>query len=182
MSAELPDDATHMSDWIILPYDGSPMAKVALHRVSRSLHPGDASFGAGVILATAGIDPAQLDLLVEEAQAVAGTDVPLEVRLLNAGDPIADLQDLAASVPSAAFAATLGVHGVTGRAPWYAEACRHGGPDHTLLLYFVTPEDTKEFAEVSDGGHRLEGIVATLLRVAVRLRPGGRVPLRGGVS
>lgn len=171
-----------MSTWIILPYDASPMAKVALRRVARSVHTDDDALDAGVLLATAGVDPAQLDVLVQEAQAVAGTGVPLEVRLLNAGDPIADLRDLAASVPSAAFAATLGVHGVTGRAPWYAEACRHGGPDHTLLLYFVTPEDTKEFAEASNGGHRVEGIVATLLRAAVRLRPGGRAPLRGGVA
>jgi hypothetical protein len=170
-----------MSNWIILPYDASPMAKVALRRAARSVHTDDA-LDAGVLLATAGVDPAQLDLLVQEAQTVAGTDVPLEVRLLNAGDPVADLQDLAASVPSAAFAATLGMHGVTGRAPWYTEACRHGGPDHTLLLYFVTPEDTKEFAEASSGGHRAEGVVATLLRAAVRFRPGRRAPLRGGVS
>jgi hypothetical protein len=171
-----------MCNWIILPYDGSPLAKVALRRVTHAVHAGDTPPDAGVLLVTAGVDPAQLDLLVQEAQAVAGTDVPLEVRLLDAGDPIADLEDLVASVPSATFAATLGMHGVTARAPWYAEACRRGGRDHTLLLFFVTPEDTKEFAKASDGGHRGVGRITGLRRAAARLRRGAPAPLHGDVA
>jgi hypothetical protein len=163
-----------MCRWIILPYDGSPIAKVALRRVARAVRDGDSPLDTGVLMATAGVDPAQLNLLVQEAQAVAGADVPLEVRLLDAGDPIADLQNLAASVPSAPFVATIGTHGVTGRAPWYAKACRNGGRDHSLMLFFVTPEDTREFAEASDNGHRVEDVVATLRRAVARLRPGWR--------
>ncbi len=170
-----------MNTWIILPYDASPLAKVTLRLAAGYAH-GASAFYAGVILATAGVDPTELDLLVREAQSVVGVGVPLEVRLLNAGDPIADLQALAASLPSAVFAAPIGIRGATGRAPWYAEACRLGGPDHTALLFFVTPEKIRTFEEESDGRHRMGGRLGAVLRAGARLRPRLRTPVGGGTA
>jgi hypothetical protein len=168
-----------MKTWILLPYDASPLAKFALRKAAAHARDGGTSPYAGVLLATAGIDPTRLDRLTEEAQAVAGADVALEVRLLNAGDPIADLRALAASVPSAVLAAPIGLRGVKGSAPWYAAACRLGGLDHTLLLYFVTPEEIRKFEEEVDGRHRVGGPLARVLRACARVRPGVRAPVTG---
>src|SRR5262245_10111175 len=111
-----------MQNWIILPYDSSPVARAALRRAAKAVRGDDPCF-AGVILAIAGVDPAALDGVVREAQAVAGPDVPLESRLLAAGDPVGALRRLRESVPDAVMAAPLGVQG---GADWYVEACRRG--------------------------------------------------------
>jgi hypothetical protein len=167
-----------MKTWIILPYDASPLAKLTLRKVAAQARDGDTSPYAGVLLATAGIDPTQLDLLIEEAQRVARADIPLEVRLLNAGDPIGDLHELIAALPYAVLAAPVGLRGATGRAAWYAEACRLGSLDHTVLLFFVTPEELRTFEEEeSDGRHRVGGPLGRLLRTGARLRLGVRAPV-----
>lgn len=167
-----------MRRWIILPYDASPLAKAMLRKTADQMRRGY----AGVLLAMAGVDPSQLDLLTRDAQAIAGPDMALEVRLLNAGGPIADLHELIAAVPSAVLAAPLGVRGAKGGAPWYTEACRLGGLDHTLLLFFITPEEIRKFEEETDGRHRVGSPLARLLRAGARLHLGVRTPVTGGTT
>jgi hypothetical protein len=160
-----------MSRWVILPYDGSPVARATLRRAARLLRTGTGHH-AGVIVATAGVDPAALDVVMMEAQAIAGADVPLELHLLSAGDPIGALHRLINAVPSASLAAPLGA---TGRAPWYIEACRLGVCGRTVMLFFLTPE---EFRVAGDSyvsprrGHELVGAIrrarSWLCRVWVR--------------
>jgi hypothetical protein len=166
-----------MNTWIILPYDGSPVARAALRRAARLVESGDGRY-AGVMLATTGVDLLALDTLMAEAQEITGSAVPLELRLLAAGDPISDLQRLTAATPEAMLAAPLRP---TGCAPWYAEACRHGGPSNTLVLFFLTPKEIAKFTEVEDGRHRMGGPLGALLRAGARLRLGERAPVGGGV-
>ena len=168
-----------MSTWIILPYDGSPVARAALCRAAHVVRDGHTcSPYVGVMLVTAGVDPLDLDTLMQEAQGLTGPDVPLELRLLAAGDPIGDLQRLTASMPDAIMAAPLRP---TGCVPWYAEACRHGGPSNALLLFILTPKETARFKEVENGRHRVGGPLGALLRAGARLRLGERAPVAGGV-
>jgi hypothetical protein len=172
-----------MTRWIIVPYDRSAVARAVLRHAARLYveTPGEAPY-AGVLLATAGFDPTELCEVVQEATHITGPAVPLEVRLLDAGDPIGALQRLAAPLPDAVFVAPLGLHGIAGRAPWYAEACRQGGIDHTLVLFNIMPKEIAEVQEGSPDGHRVEGRFTALIHAAARLRPGGRAPLRGGVA
>lgn len=163
-----------MKPWIIMPYDASPVARAALRRAARSTYAGDEQY-AGVILAAAGVDPSALGGLVHDAQEVAGPDVPLEVRLLNAGDPIGALHDFAESVPNAVLAAPLGARG---NAPWYADACAFGPTSHTTMLFFMTDKEIEKeaarLAEETSGGHRLGSVVGAVLRAGARLHPGVR--------
>jgi hypothetical protein len=164
-----------MPRWIILPYDQSPLAQAVLRRAARMCREApDVAPYAGVMLATTGIDPADVGRVVREAADVAGLDMPLEVRLLDAGDPIGSLQRLAATQPDAAFVAPLCPHGITGRAPWYAAACRQDGVDHTLVLFHITDKEIDEVQEASHGGHRVGGPVARLLRAGAGLHLGKR--------
>jgi hypothetical protein len=159
-----------MHTWIILPYDDSPVARAALHRAA---YAAGASL-AGVVLATAGVDPSGLDRLARRAQVIAGRDLPLEVRLLDAGDPIGDLHRLAATLPEAILAAPLGVAGC---APWYAEACRLGGLDHALMLFRISPREAKQFEESPDGRRGMDSGIRRLLRDCARLCLGVRTPV-----
>jgi hypothetical protein len=172
-----------MKRWIILPYDRSPLARAVL-RYAADLcgnPPAEAPY-AGVLIATTGVDPAALGELVQEAAQIAGPDVPLEMRLLDAGDPIGSLQRLAATQPDAVFVAPLSPHVVTGHAPWYAAACREGGINHTLMLVNITQKDIQRLQEESHGGHRVGGPVARLLRVGAGLHLGKRTPVTGGTA
>src|SRR5687767_1823515 len=99
-----------MKPWIIMPYDASPVARAALRRAARAMRATDEQY-TGIILATAGVDPSVLGGFVHDAQEVTGPDVPLEVRLLNAGDPIGALHEFAESVPNAVLAAPLRAQG-----------------------------------------------------------------------
>ncbi len=172
-----------MTRWIILPYDESPLARAVLHRAAGMARDGDGgSPYSGVMLAVTGIDPAAVGTLVREAEQIAGADVPLEVRLLDAGDPIGALQTLVAAQPEAVFVAPLGLHGITGRAPWYAAACRQGGIDHTLVLFNITPQEIALIQEDSHGGHRVDRPVARLFRARARLHLGKRTPVAGGTA
>src|SRR5215207_6817891 len=149
--------STVMTTSIILPYDASPLAKLTLRKTAARMRDGDTSSSAGIVLAIAGIDPTDLDDVIEETRRVARAHVSLEVRLLNAGDPIADLHELIAAIPGAVLVAPVGVRGVAGRAPWYAEACRFASVDRTLLLFLVTPEELRTFEESDCAGQHREG-------------------------
>lgn len=130
-----------MNPCIILPYDGSSVARAALCRAAHAARQGN-QHPARLIVATAGVDAAALGGLAQEAQAIAGADVPLEVYLLSPGDPIGALHRLADSLPDAILAAPLGANG---NAPWYAHACRFGGLSHTIMLFFIEPREIRKF-------------------------------------
>jgi hypothetical protein len=167
-----------MKRWIILPYDRSPVARAALRHAGRAVESGDAySADAGVILVTAGVDPSDLDALLDEAQPIAGARVPLELRLLDPGDPIRSLHRIVASMPDAVLGAPLGGRG---SAPWYAEACQVSGLDRTMMLFLISPHELREFEVVPHERRRLGSPVRALLRAGARLRPGVRAPLTGG--
>ena len=161
-----------MTRWFLMPYDASPAARATLCRVATVVRGGQ--YG-GVILATAGIDPYALDTLVSDAQPIAGQDLALEVRLLNAGDPIHDFTLLARSLPDGTLAVPLGV---TGHAPWFAEACASANGDHTLMLFRLSPREIARFSEEADGRHRLGGPLGAVLRACAGLHLGRRTPVR----
>jgi hypothetical protein len=161
-----------------MPYDASPAARATLCRVATVVRTSGGQYG-GVILATAGIDPCALDALVSDAQHVAGPDVALEVRLLNAGDPLLSLRQLAASLPDAVFAAPLGA---AGHAPWYADACTIDEGGHTLMLFFLAPKEIARFTEVADERHRMGGPLGAVLRACAGLHLGRRAPVGKGAA
>jgi hypothetical protein len=163
-----------MLPWIILPYDASPVARAVLRRAGRTVQDRPGEQG-GLILAVAGVDPLELGVVLADAQAVAGPDVPLEIRLLAPGNPIGSLQEFADSLPDASLAAPLGVNG-KGCAPWYLNACRNGGLSHQLILFYLRPEEISafEFAEEGHERRRMGGPVGSVLRACARLRLGLR--------
>jgi hypothetical protein len=159
-----------VSKTIILPYDGSAEARAALRRVGRVISEGSTRDSYdGIILATAGVDPSELERLTDEAGAIAGPDVRVQVCLLNAGDPIGGLRELAASLPDAVLAAP--VH-ATGRSAWYAQACRLGGLPHGLMLLFLRPNEIKAFEASTRRRQRAVNRFGGLLRAGARLRSG----------
>ena len=163
-----------MNRWVILPYDGSPVARAALRRAAQLVGNGEGQH-AGVLVATAGVDPAALDSMAAEAQAIAGPDVPLAVYLLSPGDPIGALQELADSLPDATLAAPFGGNG---HAPWYAAACRHGGRGHTIVLFFLKPTEIRAFAMRGTERPHVAWPLSAVLRAGARLRRGLRAPLK----
>jgi hypothetical protein len=161
------EKARDMTRPIILPYDGSPVARASLRRVGGAVREGGIRSGnASVIVATAGVDPSEIDRLTAEARSIAGDGVPVQVRLLRAGDPIGGLHELAASLPDAVLAAPVKPKG---RAAWYAEACRLGGLPHTLMLLFIRPNELKAFEAASPERKRPLHRVSSLLHAGVRL-------------
>jgi hypothetical protein len=161
-----------MNPWVILPYDGSPVARAALRRAAQLVSTGGGKH-AGVIVATAGVDPAALDRMAAETRVVAGPDVPLTVFLLHPGDPIGALQELTDSLPDATFAAPLGGNG---QAPWYDEARRLGG-DHTIVLFFLQPAEIRASMAQHHERPRVAALVGAVLRAGARLRRGLWAPL-----
>ncbi len=158
-----------MKTWIMLPYDSSPVAKATLRRAAEAVRGSHGRY-AGVIVATAGIDPLALSGLVHEVQQIAGPDVPVEPRLLSPGDPIAALHRLAGSLPDAVLAAPLGAKG---RAPWYERACVLGGLSHTLLLFYIMPKELKAYEEGARAAPESHPwLVPALRAAAARLRRG----------
>jgi hypothetical protein len=163
-----------MHGWIILPYDGSPVARAALRRAAQVVGRGTGRYRyAGLILATAGVDPAAIDNVMLDVREIAGPDIPLELWLLNPGDPLGALRELAGALPDATFAAPLGG---AGAAPWYVEACRHGGRDHTTILFFLAPAEIHAFAGRNDVRLGGTGLAGALRRAGARLRPGAEAP------
>lgn len=168
-----------MKSWIVLPFDGSPMAKATLQRAARETcarrGPGDC---AGIVLAVAGIDPDQMPGLVAAACRIAG-DVPLEFRLLAPGDPVGDFRRFVATLPQAVFAAPARPEG---GAPWYTAVCRAGDLDRTSMIYFIRPREVRQFEEVEHGRRGLGGALAGFLRGGARLRPSVRTHVSGGAA
>lgn len=156
--------------WIIMPYDASPVARAALFEAGKAVRGARGERG-GVILATAGLEPEAVRALLADAQQIAGADVPLEVRQLDAGDPIAALRRLTASIPEAILAAPMGVEGTT---PWFADACAIGDGAHPLMLLYLTRDDVARFTETGDERHRPAGPLAPVLRACARLHLGHR--------
>lgn len=167
-----------MNSWILLPYDGSPVARAALRRAACLMgsSPSHAR-RAGVILATAGVDPSALTGLLSEAQATAGPNTSLEMRLLAPGDPVGDFRHLVATLPYVTVAAPMGA---AGWAPWYTEACRIGGLDRATMLFFVKPRDLEEFEEVVHVRPGVGRTLSALLRAGARLCAGQPAAVAGG--
>jgi hypothetical protein len=163
-----------MKPWIIMPYDASPVARAVLRRAAQAMQEGNQLY-AGIILAITGVDPSTLGHLVQDAQHVAGPDVPLEVRLLNAGDPIGALRHFAESVPNAVLAAPLRAQGI---APWYADTCAFGPTSHTTMLFLMTDKEIARFAEERNGGHRVGPVVGAVLRAGAWLHPSVRAHVK----
>ena len=160
-----------MQPWIVLPYDASPLARAALRRAAAWVASGRA---AGVIVVTAGVDPAALDRLADEAQALAGRETPLELYLLNAGDPVGSFVELARSLGDALIMAPVGP-GAT--APWYAEVRRADGGDHPALVEFISARECAREEAVERERPGVADRVGLLLRGGARLRAGLRPAL-----
>lgn len=128
-----------MRRWLVLPYDGSPLARATLRRAARAgPRPRGSSQTAGVLLVTAGIEAEALDGLLDEASTLAGPGIALRGYLLHPGDPLASLRRLLGCLPNAALAAPVsGKHA----APWCAAAWRLDGLAYTRVLFFITPRD-----------------------------------------
>lgn len=152
-----------------MPYDASPLARAALVRAARAVRNADEPY-TGIILATAGIDPSEIDALVCDAQATAGEDVPLEVRLLSPGDPLGALRRLSGDLPDAVLAAPLCAR-VHGRAPWYADACVLGGRNHSMMLFFIGLEEIRRFDQAAPR-HRRATSVPAAVKGVIHERPG----------
>ncbi len=165
-----------MRTWIILPYDGSPVARVTLRRAAEAVRKDGGQY-AGVILATAGVDPGALDAWVREAEEVAGPDVPLEIDLLDAGDPLGAFDALVDAYPDAILAGPIGARG---NAPWYADACVLGGRSHGLMLFFVAPAEIAELMEERHERRGMGGVVDAVLRAGAWLRLCVRALVGGG--
>jgi hypothetical protein len=168
-----------MRKWIVLSYDGSALARASLRRATGSVGGSAGSPYAGIILAIAGVDPDALDETVIRAQAIAGADLPLEPRLLQAGDPIGSFRELVRTLPECVIAAPMGTRGSTG---WYAQACTLSDLDRTRMLFFISPREIKGFEEEVDGRHRMGSPLGRVLRGCARLRLGVRAPVTGGTA
>jgi hypothetical protein len=161
-----------MSRWIILPYDNSPVARATLHRAAKAVRQTGTCY-AGLLLAVAGIDPADLNELAREACMVAGPGVLLDVVLLTPGDPLGDLARLIASRPDAVLAAPLGARGTT---PWYREACKAEGIPCVLMLFFLQPAEVRRFAAAADVQSQPGVLRQCLERMRGWFRPSARRP------
>jgi len=133
---------TPRTDWLILPYDGSVVARATLRRAAAAIctrardHTPEQD-QAGVLLAVAGIEPEALGDLLQEAGAVVAPDIVLQAQLLPPGDPLGSLQRLLACLP-ATLAAPLDPHGA---APWCVAAWQLDVPMGAKVMFFLTPED-----------------------------------------
>lgn len=165
------------SQWILIPYDDSPVARAALHQASHSVRTSGGVY-AGILLATTGVDPAALDALTSRALEAAGREVPVDVCLLDPGDPLGALDRLIDGLPDVTLAAPLHA---AGNAPWYAEACALGGKGHPLMLFFLPQKEIAKFQEDRHERHRVGGPVGAVLHACARVRPGMRAPVKGGV-
>jgi hypothetical protein len=144
-----------MTDWLILPYDGSAVARATLRRAAAAIRREDREH-AGVLLAVAGIEPEGLDGLLREAGAIAGADIALQAHLLHPGDPLGSLRSLLAELPATAAAPV----DPDGAAPWCVAAWRLDGPERMKMVFLLTPQEVHAAAQdglSSDGGGRALG-------------------------
>lgn len=129
---------TETTDWLILPYDGSAVARATLRRAAAAIRGGERPH-TGVLLAVAGIEPEALCGLVQEAGAREAPDVTLQAQLLPPGDPLGALQRLVAGIP-ATLAAPVDAQDA---APWCLAAWRLDVPACAKVVFFLTPEDRR---------------------------------------
>ena len=152
--------------WIVLPYDGSPVARAALVRAARAVRQGGRLWPyAGVVLATAGVDRSSLTTMTEDTRRLVGPDVALDVRLLDPGDPVGALWRLAESLPGSILAAPTGARGW---APWYAGACRLRGWSRATMLFRIRPDELRAFEAARPPGPAGNALAA-LSRLGGRL-------------
>lgn len=162
-----------MRQWIILPYDGSPIARAALHRAAQAAR-SSVGLYCGVLVATVTDDPAALDALTREMASIAGPDTPQQVHLLRPDDPSAAFLALCDSLPDASLAVPLGPEGC---AAWYTRACKAGGLPHATMLFFVGPKEAAAFQQEHSPQPRTRGLFGALRRVGARLRPRAMPPI-----
>lgn len=131
-----------MDECIILPFDGSPPARIALRRAVEAAQAGTAGY-SHVLVATVGVERTTVVRLLKAAHKRGGLLVPFEVRFLDSVDPIGAWYDLLGSMPEATVAAPVGAKGT---APWYAEACRPGALPHKMMLFLLREQDVQRLA------------------------------------
>ena len=125
-----------MTRWLILPYDGSPLAHAALQHAARHARRGH--YGDGVLLAVSDAEPASLDRALADARARTGGDVPLAAEGLAAADPTTSLRRLACDYPDATFVAPVDARGDTDSSA-ALRAVTEGG-DAGLIVYIKPGE------------------------------------------
>lgn len=154
-----------MNRWIMLPYDRGLVSRACLRRAVQLVRRDDSY--SGVLLATAGIDPDELDAVLEEARSVAGPGIPLEAHLLRPDDPVGAFGEFADSHPEAHLATPYPAQGC---APWYTESCRAAERDHTRILFRLSPQECAPAAKLVTPLVPERRVANVLHRAALRFR------------
>ncbi len=167
--------------YLLLPYDGSPVAKVMLARVVQAARQRTGLYD-GVLVATVGVDRDVLDAALADARVRAGREVPVAAHFLDPCDPLGSLHTLVAALPDATLTAPLGAARripwyAVGPAPWYTEACRMEGLPYKLMLFFLNPRDVAKVARPRPTRGRLARGVIAVLRLAAHRRPDRCLPV-----
>jgi hypothetical protein len=153
-------DARPIGRWLVLPYDESAVARATLRRAAR-VAAARPMRRAGIMLAVAGSDPAALGPVVERARAAVA--VPVEGRLLGAGDLLGALRRILADLPGATLAVPLGGRGM---APWCARTVAGAlreriGP---CIAFYILAEELGEPGGRERGRSALRRLLAALRR------------------
>lgn len=143
--------------WIVVPYDGSPAARAVLRQAARAATRAVGLYH-GIVVATVGLEPGALEVLLAETAARTGRALPARIHWLSPTDPIGALRALLAGMPDATLAVPLGGRG---RAPWFGQACRLGDLAARTMVFFLTPRELQTAADA----------VATVPRRAAFQRP-----------
>jgi hypothetical protein len=167
-----------MDRWIVLPYDESLVARMALHRTGRLAQVASGESG-GIVLAACGTDASILGPIVERAKALTSPHVRLEARLIAAANPGVSLLRLVEDRPNAALAAPIGVNFDS---LWYAEAARAVIACRTCPVYafYVDEGMVREAKEETHDRPSVDRFVGAVLRGCARLRLGVRSLMKGG--
>ena len=152
-----------MERTIVVPYDGSPTARAVLRRAAAAA--AAAQLYCCLVIATVGLEPADVDDTVVEATRVAGPGLPVQISWLRPADPLGSLRRLLADASDASLAVPLSGRE---RSPWYGEACRASDVAARTMIFFVGPRDL-EAAGVRAAG--IKGLLGALRWAMVRLLP-----------
>jgi hypothetical protein len=163
---------------IVVPFDGSAEARAALRRAVSAAAQAGGLYSA-VLIATVGLEPAELEGPLERARRGAGPDLHVEVRRLNPADPGGSLRLLLRRAPDATLAAPVGARG---RAPWYADACRASDAAPRTMLFFLTPRELKTRARETRGNRWLGSLLAAVRRLLVPPVGAGQAGTAGAAS
>jgi hypothetical protein len=129
---------TDTGEWLVLPYDGSPVARATLRRAATTIGTGEHAY-TGIVLAVAGVEPEALYRLLQEAGTGIAPHIVLQAQLLPPGDPLRALQRVVAGMP-ATLAAPVDPQGA---APWCLAAWRLGEPTCAKMVFFLTPDELR---------------------------------------